>query len=153
MTRFISRSPAETLQWGEELGRRVQRGTVIGLKGELGAGKTEFVKGLAAGLGSHARVHSPTFAIVNLYEDGRLPLAHLDLYRLETTEQLLAAGVEEYLLPKGVAVIEWAERLDECGMQTAAFAGQGAERGVWRQVTLEVVDENTRRITYEDTGA
>ena len=84
---------------------------VIGLCGDLGAGKTQLVKGLARGLGITARVHSPTFALVNIYNGGRLTLFHLDLYRLDTREQILAAGLEEYLKPAGVTVIEWAERL------------------------------------------
>ena len=83
---------------------------MIGLSGDLGAGKTQFVKGLARGLGIAARVHSPTFALVNIYAGGRLTLFHLDLYRLDTPEQIAAAGLEEYLRPAGVTVIEWAER-------------------------------------------
>ena len=111
MATFLSDSVARTLSLGENWGRKMDAGMVILLTGELGSGKTQLVKGIARGLESEARVHSPTFAIVNLYEDGRLPLAHLDLYRLETAHDLIAAGVEDYLTPEGVAVIEWAERL------------------------------------------
>ena len=84
MATFISHSPAETESLGEKLGRAAQRGLVIALSGDLGAGKTQFVKGLARGLGISARVHSPTFTLVNEYGGGRLKLFHLDLYRLET---------------------------------------------------------------------
>src|SRR5829696_6245321 len=99
----ISRSPEETLAIGEQWGREAQRGWVIGLSGDLGAGKTQLVKGLARGLGSPARVHSPTFALLNEYEGGRVPLFHLDLYRLNNADQVLAAGLEEYLLkPDGI---------------------------------------------------
>jgi len=80
------------------------------LSGDLGAGKTQFVKGLARGLGITARVHSPTFSLVNIYAGGRLTLFHLDLYRLETRQQILAAGLTEYLEPPGVTAIEWPER-------------------------------------------
>ncbi|HWX21249.1 MAG TPA: tRNA (adenosine(37)-N6)-threonylcarbamoyltransferase complex ATPase subunit type 1 TsaE [Candidatus Binatia bacterium] len=110
MATHISHSPAETEALGEGWGPSAQPGLVIGLCGDLGAGKTQFVKGLARGLGITARVHSPTFTLVNVYAGGRLTLFHLDLYRLETPEQILAAGLEEYLRPDGITVIEWAER-------------------------------------------
>src|SRR5436309_16125904 len=106
----ISHSPAETETLGETWGRAAQSGWVIGLCGDLGAGKTQLVKGLARGLGITARVHSPTFALVNIYTGGRLKLFHLDLYRLDTPAQIMAAGLEEYLQPSGVTVIEWAEK-------------------------------------------
>ena len=111
MATYISNSPAETEALGERWGRAAQAGLVLALSGDLGAGKTQLVKGLARGLGVTARVHSPTFTLVNEYAGGRLRLFHLDLYRLETPAQLRSAGVEEYLQPDGVAVIEWAERL------------------------------------------
>ena len=95
MATCISHSPAETAALGEQWGRAAASGLVIGLCGDLGAGKTRLVKGLARGLGIAARVHSPTFALVNIYNGGRLTLFHLDLYRLETREQILTAGLEE----------------------------------------------------------
>ena len=111
MATFISHSPAATESLGEAWGRAAQNGLVIALSGDLGAGKTQLVRGLARGLGVTARVHSPTFTLVNEYGGGRLKLFHLDLYRLETAAQILSAGVEEFLSPDGVAVIEWAERI------------------------------------------
>ena len=143
MATLISHSPAETEALGETWGRAAGSGLVIGLSGELGAGKTQLVKGLARGLGITARVHSPTFTLVNEYAGGRLRLFHLDLYRLETLEQIHAAGLEDYLQPDGVAVIEWAERMtnDELRMTN------------WRRVAIEVLNENERRITYEDFSA
>jgi tRNA threonylcarbamoyladenosine biosynthesis protein TsaE len=110
MVTFISHSPAETQSLGETLGRGTASGLVIGLSGDLGTGKTQFVKGFARGLGFTGRVSSPTFALVNIYEGGRLTLFHLDLYRLDTPDQIISAGLEEYLQPRGVTVIEWAER-------------------------------------------
>src|SRR6266516_5333604 len=110
MATCISHNPAETEALGETWGRAAESGFVIGLCGDLGAGKTQLVKGLARGLGITARVHSPTFPLVNIYSGGRLTLFHLDLYRLDTREQIIAAGLEEYLSPAGVTVIEWAER-------------------------------------------
>ncbi len=141
MPELISHSPAETEALGERWGREAQRGLVIALSGDLGVGKTQLVKGLARGLGATARVHSPTFTLVNEYGGGRLTLFHLDLYRLETREQILSAGVEEYLQPDGVAVIEWAERL------TTAVWSQVK----LRRVTIEVLGLTDRRISYEDS--
>src|ERR1700716_268203 len=102
MATYISHSPAETEALGESWGRSAPSGLVVGLSGDLGAGKTQLVKGLARGLGVAARVHSPTFALVNVYTGGRLPLFHLDLYRLDTPSQIMAAGLEDYLHPDGV---------------------------------------------------
>ena len=143
MATFISHSPGETESLGEAWGRAAQPGLVIALSGDLGAGKTQLVKGLARGLGITARVHSPTFTLVNEYRGGRLRLFHLDLYRLETPAQILSAGLEDYWQPDGVAVIEWAERMtnDEWRMANV------------RRVNIEVLGETERRITYEDSGA
>ncbi|MBI3879239.1 MAG: tRNA (adenosine(37)-N6)-threonylcarbamoyltransferase complex ATPase subunit type 1 TsaE, partial [Verrucomicrobia bacterium] len=97
MATLISHSPAETEALGETWGRAAQRGWVIALSGDLGAGKTQLVRGLARGLGCVARVHSPTFTLLNQYEGGRLPLFHLDLYRLNSPAEIIAAGLESYL--------------------------------------------------------
>jgi tRNA threonylcarbamoyladenosine biosynthesis protein TsaE len=165
MATCISHSAAETAALGEKWGREAERGLVIGLSGDLGAGKTQLVKGLARGLGITEPVRSPTFALVNIYEQGRLPLFHLDLYRLETPEQIIAAGLEEYLQPTGVAVIEWAERwlgargAKPEGREPAAKAAGPRNRGHAapaeriRHVHIEALSETERRITYEDTGA
>src|SRR3954451_6355189 len=111
MPLIVTHNAAETEALGEAWGREARSGFVIGLSGDLGAGKTQLVKGLARGLGIAGRVHSPTFTLVNVYTGGRLALFHLDLYRLETPAQVLTAGLEEYFNPDGVAVIEWAERV------------------------------------------
>lgn len=140
----ISHSPSETEALGEAWGRAAQTGLVLGLSGDLGAGKTQLVKGLARGLGITQRVHSPTFALVNIYTGGRLTLFHLDLYRLETREQILAAGLEEYLTPDGVTVIEWAERW---------FGNNRAEKRGICWANIETLSETERRIIYEDIGA
>ena len=145
MAMFISHSPAETESLGESWGRDAQSGLVIALSGDLGAGKTQLVRGLARGLGVTTRVHSPTFTLVNEYNGGRLKLFHLDLYRLETPEQLYSAGIEEFLKPDGVAVIEWAERLEDGRWKM--------EDGTLRKVRIEVLSETERRIIYEDSRA
>ena len=145
---MISHSPAETEALGEQLGRMAACGLVVALSGELGAGKTQLVRGLARGLGISSRVHSPTFTLVNEYGGGRLKLFHLDLYRLETREQILSAGIEEFLSPDGVAVIEWAERLanEELRMQNADTKHRLIS------VRFEIVSETERKIIYDDPG-
>lgn len=160
MVTNILHSPAETEALGEAWGRRATSGLVIGLSGDLGAGKTQFVKGLARGLGITSRVQSPTFALVNIYTGGRLLLFHLDLYRLETREQFAAAGLEDYLRPEGVTVIEWAERVfpdqsPKSKIQSQESEGQGPPSTVhsrFRWVRLETLSETARRVTYEAPG-
>src|SRR3954464_5713509 len=105
MVTFISHNEAETQALGQTWGSSAKHGLLIALCGELGAGKTQLVKGLALGLGIPARVHSPTFPLLNIYNGGRLTLFHIDLYRLETRDQVRDAGLEEYFQPDGVAVI------------------------------------------------
>lgn len=158
MATNISHSPEETAALGEQWGRAAESGLVIALSGDLGAGKTQFVKGLARGLGVGARVQSPTFALLNIYSGGRLTLFHLDLYRLDTPEQIAGAGLEEYLTPAGVTVIEWAERWfgpvpnPEPKVQSLK-SKVSSPLPPFRWVQIEVLSETERRITYEDTVA
>jgi tRNA threonylcarbamoyladenosine biosynthesis protein TsaE len=149
MATFISHSPEATAALGEQWGREARPGWVLGLTGDLGAGKTQLVKGLARGLGVAARILSPTFALVNEYHDGRLPLAHLDLYRLDTPKQIVGAGLEVYLnWPAGVVVIEWCERWP--GFVTPQVTRVTA--GLLRLVRIESINETERRISHEDFG-
>lgn len=142
-------SVAETEAAGESFARSVQPGWVIGLSGDLGAGKTAFVRGFARGLGSPARVHSPTFALLNEYEGGRLRLFHLDLYRLKSAEEIRGAGLEDYVTqPDGVSVVEWIERW--CG---DSLATEGTGPGTLRRIYLRTVDEQIREIAYDCAGA
>ena len=143
MNTFISHGPAETESLGESWGRAAQHGWVVGLTGDLGAGKTQLVKGIARGLGVTARVHSPTFTLVNEYAGGRLRLFHLDLYRLETPTQILSAGIEEFLSPDGVVVIEWAERIYDLRFTIYDL----------KKVQIEIVSETERKIIYDDFDA
>ena len=146
----LTRSPAETEKLGERWAAEAAPGWLIGLQGDLGAGKTQLVKGLARGLDIPARVHSPTFALVNIYTGGRLPLVHLDLYRLDTPKQIVAAGLEDYLRPAGVTVIEWAEKwLGEGGVSWVSSRGSSQKL---RWVQIESLSETERRIVYEDLG-
>jgi tRNA threonylcarbamoyladenosine biosynthesis protein TsaE len=143
MGTFISHSPAETQSLGESWGRTAERGQVIALSGDLGAGKTELVKGIARGLGAAARVHSPTFTLVNEYGGGRWRLFHLDLYRLETPGQIITAGLEEFLRPDGVTVIEWAEKIYDLRFTIDDL----------KKAQIEILNESERRIVYDGFGA
>jgi tRNA threonylcarbamoyladenosine biosynthesis protein TsaE len=109
-SRLTTSSPAETEAAGERLGERLEAGDVVLLTGELGAGKTTFVRGVARGAGSAAPVASPTFQLVRVYS-GRVQLAHVDLYRVEHTAELADLGLEE-LADQGALVIEWGDRLE-----------------------------------------
>lgn len=102
----------ETLRLGERLARELQTGDVVALFGDLGAGKTALIKGIARGLGITQEVTSPTFTLVHEYAGGRLPLFHIDLYRLDSLEQALAIGIEDYLSGPGVTAIEWSEKIE-----------------------------------------
>ncbi|MEY2500254.1 MAG: tRNA threonylcarbamoyladenosine biosynthesis protein TsaE [Verrucomicrobiota bacterium] len=107
---FISRSVEETIATGSRYGREARAGDVLALIGDLGAGKTQFVKGFVAGAGSRADVTSPTFVLVHEYADGRLPIFHFDFYRIEDRDALLALGFDDYVFGDGVSLIEWADR-------------------------------------------
>jgi tRNA threonylcarbamoyladenosine biosynthesis protein TsaE len=110
MATIISRSVEDTMNFGRAQAGGLRRGDVLALRGDLGAGKTHFVKGLAAGLGAPSAVTSPTFTLIHEYLGGRLPLYHFDFYRLEDEDEALKIGLDEYLEGDGVCVIEWAEK-------------------------------------------
>lgn len=115
MFKFKSDAPARTAELARRLAGVLRPGTVICLDGDLGAGKTLFVQNLAASLGVQGEVTSPTFNLMNLYEDGRLPLVHFDLYRLEQEYELDEIGFYDYAEnPDGLVLIEWAEKFPEC---------------------------------------
>ena len=109
----VTNSPAETEALGAALAEELKPGAVVAFTGDLGAGKTAFVRGLARGLGIGERVTSPTFTIVNEYEGGRLPLFHFDLYRLGSSDELVDIGWEDYLSRGGVCAVEWSEKVSE----------------------------------------
>ena len=133
---FLTNSPAETEAVGAALGRCARPGMVIAYRGDLGAGKTAFTRGLAKGLGCGEIVTSPTYTIVNEYLSGRLPLFHFDMYRLGSSDDLWDIGWEDYLERGGVCAVEWSENVDD--------ALEGAVC-----VTIEKTGENSRRITIE----
>jgi tRNA threonylcarbamoyladenosine biosynthesis protein TsaE len=131
---FTSNSPADTEEVGRDFAKKIGPGYVLALKGDLGAGKTQFVKGLVAGLGSDAPVASPTFTIIHEYPGGRLPIYHFDLFRLEDQQALVRLGLDDYLFGDGVSVIEWADRFPELVPEQAHW------------IHFEIKSENTRAI-------
>lgn len=103
----------ETFMMAKEMGRQAKAGTIITLSGDLGVGKTVFAQGFAEGLGIDDVISSPTFTIVQIYEEGRLPLYHFDVYRIEEPEEMYEIGYEDYFFGEGVCLIEWAELIEE----------------------------------------
>ena len=133
---FITNSPEQTELLGQKLGQKLRGGEIIAYRGDLGAGKTAFTRGLARGLGIPMRVTSPTYTIVNEYLGGRLPLFHFDMYRLGSSDELFDIGWEDYLSRNGVCAVEWSENVSDV-MQDAIL------------LTIEKRSEEVRCITIE----
>ena len=139
----LSHSEQETEQLGEQVARKLPRGTVIAYTGELGMGKTAFTRGLARGLGCRGRVTSPTFTIVQEYEDGRLPFYHFDVYRIGDIEEMDEIGYEDYFYGEGVCLIEWAELIEELlpKKRTEILIEKDLEKGFdYRKITVEEME-------------
>jgi tRNA threonylcarbamoyladenosine biosynthesis protein TsaE len=134
---FISNSASETEAIGRQLAKEVDAGSILALKGELGSGKTQFTKGLVAGLGSSVPVTSPTFTIIHEYPGGRLPVYHFDFFRLENRESVAHLGLDDYFFGDGVSVIEWADRFPELIPEQA------------RWILFEIRSENARMISVK----
>lgn len=128
-------SPEETFALGKLLGEGSQTGEVYTLTGELGAGKTVFTQGFAAGLGIRDTVNSPTFTILQIYEGGRLPLYHFDVYRISDVEEMDEIGCEEYFYGEGVCLVEWAELIGEVlpEARTRVVIAKEPEKGLDRK--------------------
>ena len=133
---FLTNSPEETEKVGAALGKRLTPGTILAYRGDLGAGKTAFTRGLARGLGYDEPVTSPTYTIVNEYLGGRMPLFHFDMYRLASSDDLWDIGWEDYLERGGVCAVEWSENVDDA-----------MENAIW--VTIHKTGETSRRIEIE----
>ena len=131
---LISNSVEETIQAGRSYAQSARQGEVFALTGDLGAGKTQFVKGFVAGLGSTAQVTSPTFVLVHEYVDGRLPVYHFDFCRLDSGEAVLRLGFDDYVFGGGISLIEWADRYPDLVPGHAKW------------LSFELKDENTRII-------
>ncbi len=134
MQTYISRSEEETEAIGEKFAEDLASGTVVAMYGDLGAGKTAFVRGMARGMGLACRVSSPTFTIVNEYE-GERELIHFDMYRLESSDELFEIGWEDYLARGAVCAVEWSEKVED------AFFGDEIV------VRIDKLGDNERRIT------
>ncbi len=131
---FETHSPEQTEAVGVALAEQLTSGTVVAYRGDLGAGKTAFTRGLARGLGAKESVTSPTYTIVNEYLSGRIPLFHFDMYRLRSADDLFDIGWEDYLERGGVCAVEWSENVEEA-LENPVF------------VTIEKLGEESRRIT------
>lgn len=133
-------SALETRAIGMKLAEHLKAGDVVLLEGDLGAGKSEMARGIARGLGIQGAVPSPSFTILNAYDEGRIPLYHFDWYRIEDANEIYEIGMEEQLGGDGVALIEWSTKAEECVPPKHM------------KITLQPVDENTREITFETFG-
>ena len=135
---FITNSPEETEKIGAAMGRIIPAGTVLAYRGDLGAGKTAFTRGLARGLGCTERVTSPTFTIVNEYP-GRIPLYHFDMYRLADSDALFDIGWEDYLAGGGVCAVEWSEQVEDALPPESIRVSfqRRPEADDWRTITIE----------------
>lgn len=137
MQELITESPSETEAFGKRLGEVLEPGSVVALFGEMGAGKTALTRGIAAGLGISEGVSSPTFALVHQY-DGRFPVYHFDMYRVETWDDLYSTGFFDYLDSGGVLIIEWSENIENAIPENAV-----------RIHLQHGKNENERIISYE----
>lgn len=141
-----SKSPEDTFQIGMRLGKLAEAGDVYTLTGDLGVGKTVFTKGFAKGLGIEESVNSPTFTILQIYEGGRLPLYHFDVYRIGSVEEMEETGFEEYIMGDGVSLIEWADLIEEILPRkcTRVLIEKDLEKGFdYRRITVELTGEQT----------
>lgn len=135
-----TRSPEETFRLGVQLGEKAYPGQVFTLTGDLGVGKTVFTQGLARGLGIEEPVNSPTFTIVQVYEEGRLPFYHFDVYRIGDVEEMDEVGFEDYIYGEGVSLIEWANLIGEIlpEKRTEILIEKDLEQGFdYRKITVE----------------
>ena len=137
-----TRSPEETFRLGVELGEKSYPGQVFTLTGDLGVGKTVFTQGIARGLGIEEPVNSPTFTIVQVYEEGRLPFYHFDVYRIGDVEEMDEVGFEDYIFGDGVSLIEWANLIEEIlpEKRTEILIEKDLEQGFdYRKITVEEI--------------
>lgn len=137
-----TRSPDQTFLVGMNLGKRAEPGQVYTLTGDLGVGKTVFTQGFAKGLGIEEPVSSPTFTIVQVYDEGRMPFYHFDVYRIGDVEEMYEVGYEDYVMGEGVCLVEWANLIEEIlpGERTEITIEKDLEQGFeYRRITIEKV--------------
>jgi len=142
MTRLAvhTQDERETIALGRRLGELLRPGDIVALTGELGAGKTTFVKGIAIGLDVRTEITSPTFTLAHEHR-GRIPLYHVDLYRIESRDLVADLGLDEYLYGEGITVIEWSEHMAACLPETALF------------ISLSATDDTERDIEFSASSA
>lgn len=143
---LTTKTPEETLILGENLGKCLEPGDIVLLFGDLGAGKTTLTQGICKGLGlpGGEYIRSPTFTLINEYQ-GKIPIYHIDLYRLENPEEIEALGLEEVLFGNGVSIVEWSEKLFPIGNKQAPILG--IEERI--EVRITYVDENQRSFSIQ----
>ena len=141
---YETNSPEETFAIAKRLGEQAQPGTVYTMTGDLGVGKTVFAQGLASGLGIEEAINSPTFTIVQVYDEGRLPFYHFDVYRIGDIEEMEEIGYEDYFYGDGVCLVEWAELIEELlpKNRVELLIEKDLEKGFdYRRITLQEVTE------------
>jgi tRNA threonylcarbamoyladenosine biosynthesis protein TsaE len=134
---FISNSPDETEGFGRRFAENLKPGDVLALTGDLGSGKTQFVKGLAAGLGAATAATSPTFTLIHEYAGGRLPIYHFDFFRVEDRQSAERLGLDDYFFGDGVSVIEWADRFRDLIPETARWISFETKSEIQRAITAK----------------
>ena len=137
---YETNSEKETFELGKNLGEQAKAGQIFCLNGDLGVGKTVFTQGFAKGLGIEENVNSPTFTIIQVYEEGRIPLYHFDVYRIGDPEEMYEIGYEDYFFGEGVCLIEWSKLIEELIPSDAAtvLIEKDLEKGLdYRKVTVE----------------
>ncbi len=140
---FESVTEKATFDYAKRMGEEAKAGDVIALTGEMGAGKTVFAKGFAKGLGIEEIVSSPTFTLVQIYDDGRLPLYHFDVYRIADVSEMDETGFEDYISGEGVTLVEWADMIGDIM----------PENTKWVRIYKDPdVEPDYRRLVIEDTG-
>ena len=137
---YETNSEKETFELGKNLGEQAKAGQIFCLNGDLGVGKTVFTQGFAKGLGIEENVNSPTFTIIQVYEEGRIPLYHFDVYRIGDPEEMCEIGYEEYFFGEGVCLIEWSKLIEELIPEEAINIeiDKNLEKGLdYRKITVE----------------
>ena len=137
---YETNSEKETFELGKNLGEQAKAGQIFCLNGDLGVGKTVFTQGFAKGLGIEENVNSPTFTIIQVYDEGRIPLYHFDVYRIGDPEEMYEIGYEEYFFGEGVCLIEWSKLIEELIPEEAINIeiDKNLEKGLdYRKITVE----------------
>lgn len=134
--------PEETFELGRRIGKNIKQGSIVTLSGDMGVGKTVFAQGFAKGMGINEPINSPTFTIVQVYDEGKIPLYHFDVYRIADSEEMYEIGYEEYFYGEGVCLIEWAELINDILPENIIKIkiNKSLDNGIdYRRITIENV--------------